>query len=171
MLSRYGVWLLVALTKPFAGAAKHIVGRLIGALFHWFDTTAYVTDGTVNHVKKSVKDLSLLFFFSDQAVGVLEPLKSELLHDWIVQGQQNQLDVFIDCLLPWPASYSRVGGSWDTHSSRAVHIKEGFNRLFCLVPYEIITVDLWNHVIPHWLEAIVTSVPSEEWSEFRITLR
>jgi hypothetical protein len=45
LLSRYGVWLLVALTKPIAEAAKHIIGRLIGALFHWFDTTAYVTEG------------------------------------------------------------------------------------------------------------------------------
>jgi hypothetical protein len=98
-------------------------------------------------------------------------LKSDLLHDWIVQAQQNQLDVLIDCLLPWPPAPARVGGSWDTHSPRAVHIKEGFNRLFGLVPYEIITVDLWNHVIPHWLEAIVTSVPNDEWVEFRTTLK
>ena len=102
---------------------------------------------------------------------MLEPLKSELLQDWIVQARQNQLDVLIDCLLPWPASYSRVGGNWETHSPRSVHIKEGFNRLFCLVPYEIITVDLWNDIIPHWLEAIVTTVPVDEWPEFRIILK
>ena len=109
---------------------------------------------------------------SDQAGSVLEPLKSDLLHEWIVQAQQNQLDVLVDCLLPWPASYSRVGGTWDMgHCQKSSHIKEGFNRLFCLVPYEIITVDLWNDVIPRWLEAICSTVPSEEWVEFRIILR
>ena len=45
LLSRYGVWLLSALCKPVAQAPKPIIGRLIGALFHWFDTTALVTDG------------------------------------------------------------------------------------------------------------------------------
>lgn len=112
------------------------------------------------------------FFTTDQAGSVLEPLKSDLLHEWIVQAQQNQLDVLVDCLLPWPASYSRVGGSWDTgHCPKSSTIKEGFNRLFCLVPYEIITVDLWNDVIPRWLEAICSTVPSDEWIEFRIILR
>lgn len=45
LLSRYGVWLLIALARPINDAAKAIIGRLTGALFHWFDTTAYVTDG------------------------------------------------------------------------------------------------------------------------------
>jgi hypothetical protein len=110
--------------------------------------------------------------FIDQAGSVLEPLKSEMLREWIVEAQENQLDVLLDCLMPWPASYSRVGGSWDTgHCPKAVHIKEGFNRLFCLVPYEIITVDLWNDIVPRWLESMVTTVPSDEWIEFRIILR
>ena len=43
----------------------------------------------------------------------MEPLKSEMLREWIVEAQENQLDVLLDCLMPWPASYSRVGGSWD----------------------------------------------------------
>ncbi len=45
LLSRYGVWLLSATCKPVEEAPKIIIGRLIGALFHWFDTTAHVTDG------------------------------------------------------------------------------------------------------------------------------
>ncbi|XP_057379206.1 protein unc-79 homolog [Daphnia carinata] len=151
LLSRYGVWLLTAVCRPVPQAAKSIIGRLIGALFHWFDTTAHVTD--------------------DQAGSVLEPLKSEMLREWIVEAQENQLDVLLDCLMPWPASYSRIGGSWDTgHCPKAVHIKEGFNRLFCLVPYEIITVDLWNDIVPRWLESMVSTVPSDEWIEFRIIL-
>ena len=45
LLSRYGVWLLASVCKPAPDAPKTIIGRLIGALFHWFDTTAHVTDG------------------------------------------------------------------------------------------------------------------------------
>ena len=102
---------------------------------------------------------------------MLEPLKSDMLHDWIVEVQEKQLDVLLDCLLPWPAYYSRVGGSWDTHCPKSMHIRVGFNRLFCLVPYEIITVDLWNEVIPRWLQAMVTIVPSDDWIDFRIILQ
>lgn len=171
LLSRYGVWLLVALCKPVPDAPKAVIGRLIGALFHWFDTTALVTDG--NHPSLVVAITSFIDLCTkDQAGSVLEPLKSEMLRDWIVEAQETQLDVLVDCLMPWPASYSRVGGSWDTgHCSKAVHIKEGFSRLFCLVPYEIITLDLWNDVVPRWLESMVTTVPPDEWVEFRIILR
>ena len=36
----------------------------------------------------------------DQAGCVLEPLKSEMLREWIVEAQENQLDVLLDCLMP-----------------------------------------------------------------------
>ena len=52
--SRYGVWLLSALCKPILQAPKPIIGRLVGALFHWFDTTALVTDGIVPFVRKYI---------------------------------------------------------------------------------------------------------------------
>ena len=48
LISRYGVWLLAALCRPTTDSPKPVIGRLIGALFHWFDTTAHVTDGTVH---------------------------------------------------------------------------------------------------------------------------
>ena len=51
LISRYGVWLLAALCRPTTDSPKPVIGRLIGALFHWFDTTAHVTDGTLNEIE------------------------------------------------------------------------------------------------------------------------
>ena len=51
------------------------------------------------------------------------------------------------------------------------HILAGFSRLFCLVPYEVISIDLWNQVMPHWMEAIRHDIPPERMSELRIIFR
>ncbi|RZB38818.1 unc-79 -like [Asbolus verrucosus] len=58
----------------------------------------------------------------------------------------------------------------DTLASRTSHLKDGLNRLFCLVPYEVITQEIWDYVMPHWMEAIVNDVPEKELSELRIIL-
>lgn len=58
----------------------------------------------------------------------------------------------------------------DTLSSRTTHLKDGLNRLFCMVPYEVITQEIWDYVMPHWMEAIVNDVPEKELFELRIIL-
>jgi hypothetical protein len=55
--------------------------------------------------------------------------------------------------------------------SRTSHLKDGLSRLFSLVPYEIITSDIWDHVMPHWMEAIVNDVPEKEQHELKNLLR
>lgn len=60
--------------------------------------------------------------------------------------------------------------SRDTLASRTSHLKDGLSRLFCLVPYEIITPEIWDHVMPYWMEAIVNDVPIHELQELKITL-
>ena len=55
--------------------------------------------------------------------------------------------------------------------SKTQHIQEGFHRLFCLVPYDIISAELWNHIMPNWLEAILQDVPEDELPELKIILR
>jgi protein unc-79 len=67
--------------------------------------------------------------------------------------------------------YSRVGGHWDTLASRTQHLKEGLQRLICLVPYDIITQEIWETVMPHWMEAITNDVPEKELPELKIVLR
>lgn len=83
---------------------------------------------------------------------------------------KSHYNLFISCLLPHPPEYARIGGHWDTLSSRTTHLKDGLNRLFCLVPYEVITEEIWDYVMPHWMEAIVNDVPEKELGELRILL-
>lgn len=59
----------------------------------------------------------------------------------------------------------------ETLASRTSHLKEGLHRLFCLVPYEVITPDVWDYVMPHWMEAMVNDVPEHELHELKIILR
>jgi hypothetical protein len=60
--------------------------------------------------------------------------------------------------------------SRDTLSSRTSQIKEGLNRLFCLIPYDIITFEVWDYVMPYWLEAIRTEVSEDELPELKVIL-
>ncbi|GAB6020639.1 hypothetical protein CHUAL_003310 [Chamberlinius hualienensis] len=151
MLSRYGIYLLVALCSPDDETLPEILGRMLAMLFQWFDATAYFRDG-------------------DQSGGLLERLKSECIQKWLMSVCKSHFEVFVSCLLPHPPDYARVGGHWDTVTSRTGHIKEGFNRLFCLVPYEIINLEVWDYIMGHWMEAIRTEVPEQELSELKMLL-
>lgn len=55
-------------------------------------------------------------------------------------------------------------------ASRTSHLKDGLHRLFCLVPYEIITPEIWDHIMPYWMEAVVADVPEKELPELKIIL-
>lgn len=150
LLGRYGVWLLVGRCTPDENTPVDIMGRLIAMLFHWFHMTAYSHDG--------------------QEESTLERLKVEHVCGWIRDISKTHYNLFISCLLPHPPEYARVGGHWDTLASRTSHLKEGLNRLFCLVPYEVITQDIWDYIMPHWMEAIVNDVPEKELIELKIIL-
>ncbi|XP_024935949.1 protein unc-79 homolog isoform X2 [Cephus cinctus] len=163
LLGRYGVWLLVGLCTPNQDTSVQILGRLLSMLFHWFHVTAYSFDGT----KKS---LMHLIFSVGQADSTLEKLKTDYVRGWLSEVMKSHYHVFISCLLPHPADYVRVGGHWETLASRTSHLKDGLNRLFCLVPYEVITPEIWDYVMPHWMEAMVNDVPEHELHELKIIL-
>ncbi|XP_078033882.1 UNC-79 domain-containing protein [Augochlora pura] len=150
LLGRFGVWLLVGLCTPNQDTSVDILGRLLSMLFHWFHVTAYSFDG--------------------QAESALEKLKTECVCGWLSKVMKSHYEVFISCLLPHPADYVRVGGHWDTLASRTSHLKDGLNRLFCLVPYEVITPEVWDYVMPHWMEAMVNDVPEHELHELKMIL-
>ncbi|KAG7162816.1 unc-79-like 2 [Homarus americanus] len=150
LLSRYGVWLVVGLCAPTPDTPIEMLGRIIAALCHWFNATQYIPD--------------------DQQGTAIERLKSENIHNWLQEVCKTHFEVFVSCLMPHPVEYARVGGHWDTLATRTDHIKEGFNRLFCLVPYELVTVQVWDRVMPHWMEAIHNEIPEEELPELKITL-
>lgn len=150
LLGRYGVWLLVGRCTPDEDTPIDIMGRLIAMLFHWFHTTAYSHDG--------------------QEESTLEKLKIENVCGWLRDISRTHYKLFISCLLPHPPEYARVGGHWEALASRTSHLKDGLNRLFCLVPYEVITQDIWDYIMPHWMEAIVNDVPEKELVELKMIL-
>lgn len=149
-LGRFGIWLLVGRCTPTQDTPVEILGRLLSMLFHWFHITAYSYDGN--------------------AESTIEKLKLEHVCDWLRDISKNHYKDFINCLLPHPPEYSRVGGHWDTLASRTSHLREGMQRLICLVPYEVITQEIWDVVMPHWMEAITNDVPEKELGELKIVL-
>ncbi|XP_054270817.1 protein unc-79 homolog isoform X2 [Macrosteles quadrilineatus] len=150
LMGRFGVWLLVGLCTPKENTSSDILGRLLSMLFHWFHVTAYS--------------------FDDQAECTLEQLKTDYVCQWLNEVCQSHFNIFVSCLLPHPPDYARVGGHWDMLVSRTSHLKNGLNRLFSLVPYEVITPEIWDFVMPHWLEAIVKDVPEKELPELKLLL-
>ena len=59
----------------------------------------------------------------------------------------------------------------DTLCSRTVQIKEGLNKLCCLFPYDVVTFETWDYIMPFWLEAIRTEVPKDELKELQVLLK
>ena len=43
----------------------------------------------------------------------------------------------------------------------------GLVRFFCLIPYDVITLEVWNKAMSHWMEAIKMEVPNDELPELR----
>ena len=92
-------------------------------LFQWFNATAYLPN--------------------DKTGTALEKLKSEYLPEWLKSIYDTHGEIFVNCLLPNPPDYAKVGGHWDIITTRTNHIKEGLVRFFCLVPYDV----SWFHEI------------------------
>lgn len=150
LISQYGIWLMTGLCKSVDKISEQLLGRLLGMLFQWFHFTACLPD--------------------DQAGSALEKLKGECIKGWIMDVKQKRLDVFISCLLPHPTDCSKIGGHWEVWPDTAHQIKEGFKRLLCLVPYDIITDDVWDEIMPYWMECFRHEVPENELSELKILL-
>ena len=150
LLSRYGVWLLVGLCAPNENTPEPTLGRMLSMLCQWFHYTACLPD--------------------DQAGSALERLKADCIHGWLMKFIKTHFNVFTACLLPHPLDYARLGGHWESWPSQTNQIKEGFKRLLCLVPYDIITADVWGHIMPYWMECFRHDVPEEELSELKILL-
>ncbi|XP_058465417.1 protein unc-79 homolog isoform X2 [Malaya genurostris] len=151
LLGRYGIWLLVGRCKPTGDTPVEILGRLLSMLFHWFHVTAYSYNGQIE--------------------STLEKLKLDHVCEWLKDVCKSHYKEFIDCLLPHPPEYARVGGHWDSLASRTSHLKEGLQRLICLIPYEIITEKIWNTIMPHWMEAVTNDVPEKELPELKVVLK
>ncbi|CAG0891187.1 unnamed protein product [Darwinula stevensoni] len=150
LISRFGIYLLVGLCKPQPDTPIDVLGRLLSMLFQWFHATACLPD--------------------DKTTNTLEQLKSDYVQEWLQSVMNLHPNVVKECLLPLPVEYARVGGNWESQITRAEHVKQGLSRLLCLVPYELISLDLWTEIMPFWMEAINTDIPEAEYQDIRVVL-
>lgn len=153
LLSRYGIWMLVGLCDPSEANTterKELLGRMLAMLCQWFHYTACLPD--------------------DQAGSALERLKGETIHGWLMKVIDSQFQLFANCLIPTPPEYAMIGGHWECWPSIDIHIKEGFKRLLCLVPYDMITADIWAYIMPYWMESFRYDLAEDELSELKINL-
>uniref|UniRef100_A0AAR5PWG4 Protein unc-79 homolog n=1 Tax=Dendroctonus ponderosae TaxID=77166 RepID=A0AAR5PWG4_DENPD len=167
LLGRYGVWLLVGRCNPDENTQREVLGRLLSMIFHWFHMTAYSYDG---RLYKLLKCPNRPDNFAGREESALEKLKMTDVCGWLRKISKSHYDLFISCLLPHPSDYARIGGHWDTLATKTTHLKEGLDRLFCLVPYDVITQEIWDYIMPHWMEATVDGVPEKDLAELKIIL-
>ncbi|KAL0868664.1 hypothetical protein ABMA27_008117 [Loxostege sticticalis] len=150
LLGRYGVWLMVGLCTPNPDTPDEVLGRLLSVLFHWFHVTS--------------------FSYVGETATAVEKLKIEHVCGWVRGIAESHRSVLVSCLLPHPPHYTRQAGHWDNLASKAHHLKDGLNRLYCLIPYGIITQSIWDYIMPAWMEAICTDVPEKELLELKVPL-
>uniref|UniRef100_A0A452I997 Uncharacterized protein n=1 Tax=Gopherus agassizii TaxID=38772 RepID=A0A452I997_9SAUR len=151
ILSQFGIWFLVSLCTPSENTPTESLARLVSMVFQWFHSTAYMMD--------------------DEVVGSLvEKLKPQFVTKWLKTVCDVRFDVMVMCLLPKPMEFARVGGYWDKSCSTVTQLKEGLNRILCLIPYNVINQPVWECIMPEWLEAIRTEVPDNQLKEFREVL-
>ncbi|XP_038207458.1 protein unc-79 homolog [Zerene cesonia] len=148
LLGRYGVWLMVGLCTPNPDTPDEVLGRLLSVLFHWFHVTS--------------------FSYTGETANTVEKLKWEHVCGWIRGLAETRRRALVACLLPHPPHHTRHAGHWDTLASRAHHLRDGLNRLYCLIPYGIITQSIWDYIMPAWMEAICTDVPEKELMELKV---
>uniref|UniRef100_A0A8C9LFG6 Unc-79 homolog, NALCN channel complex subunit n=1 Tax=Pavo cristatus TaxID=9049 RepID=A0A8C9LFG6_PAVCR len=150
LLSQFGIWFLVSLCTPSENTPTESLARLVSMVFQWFHSTAYMMD--------------------DEVGSLVEKLKPQFVTKWLKTVCDVRFDVMVMCLLPKPMEFARVGGYWDKSCSAVTQLKEGLNRILCLIPYNVINQPVWECIMPEWLEAIRTEVPENQLKEFREVL-
>ncbi|XP_049885894.1 protein unc-79 homolog [Pectinophora gossypiella] len=141
LLGRYGVWLMVGLCTPNPDTPDEVLGRLLSVLFHWFHVTS--------------------FSYTGETANIVEKLKMEHVCGWLRNIAETHRSVLVSCLLPHPPHYTRQAGHWDNLASKTHHLRDGLNRLYCLIPYGIITQSIWDFIMPAWMEAICSDTPEK----------
>ncbi|MGH0171782.1 UNVERIFIED_CONTAM: hypothetical protein FKN15_061770 [Acipenser sinensis] len=140
----------VSLCTPSENTPTESLARLVSMVFQWFHSTAYMMD--------------------DEVGSLVEKLKPQFVTKWLKTVCDVRFDVMVMCLLPKPVEFARVGGYWDKSCNTVMQLKEGLNRILCLIPYNVISQPVWECIMPEWLEAIRTEVPDSQLKEFREVL-
>lgn len=129
MLSRFGVWLLVGVcNEPARCDSVERLGRLVSMVLSWIETASTLRRDYVGEL--------------------LKRLTSQYVCRWLTQVRDNKLELLCACLSPDPPGYVKVGGCWDTMSSKERQHMEGLHRLSCVLPHNIVTREVCNKQLP-----------------------
>ncbi|KAL4003430.1 Cation-channel complex subunit UNC-79 family protein [Acanthocheilonema viteae] len=149
-LSRFGIWLLATICPPVPEARPQAIAYMMSMLLEWFATTALLPNDSIG--------------------AALEQLKTDFVLDWINLTIMNHYEIFLETLMPNPPEYAQVGGVWDRLSTKKEQMHDGLQKLFAIMPYDIITLNTWNRLIPEWMQNICDLMENDDFSEFKILL-
>ncbi|KRY28928.1 Uncoordinated protein 79 [Trichinella spiralis] len=161
-LSAYGIKMLISFCPPIENASQDAIGHLLAALFQWFATTALLP--------------------SDCIGTSIEQLKSEFVCNWLRRIIESHYGMFVQCLLPKPPSFAKVGGAWDKLSKRSDQLKDGLSKILALIPYDLISFDViflsdfvideitWERIMPDWFDVMSNEIPESDLPELKVLL-
>ncbi|KAL1226830.1 Uncoordinated protein [Trichinella spiralis] len=149
-LSAYGIKMLISFCPPIENASQDAIGHLLAALFQWFATTALLP--------------------SDCIGTSIEQLKSEFVCNWLRRIIESHYGMFVQCLLPKPPSFAKVGGAWDKLSKRSDQLKDGLSKILALIPYDLISFDTWERIMPDWFDVMSNEIPESDLPELKVLL-
>ncbi|CAH8437681.1 unnamed protein product [Dicrocoelium dendriticum] len=165
VLAVYGALLVGEKCRPREVLNVELLTRITAGIVNWFLDTIYTTEaGSVYDGRGTLRQR---YELGD----LLEKVKSEYILKWIQEVQRLHPEAIFAVLLPHPLEYARVGSCWDTLCNRTTQVKQGLSRLGSLIPYDIITFEVWDFVMPYWLESIRTEVPRAEYFELEVLLK
>ncbi|VDP73574.1 unnamed protein product [Echinostoma caproni] len=151
VLAVYGALLVGEKCKPRECVNIELLTRITAGIFKWFVDTIYTAE--------------------DELGDLLERVKSEYILKWIQEVQRLHPEAVFAVLLPHPLEYARIGSCWDALCDRTTQVKHGLSRIGSLIPYDIVTFETWDFVMPYWLETIRTEVPRSEYFELEVLLK
>ncbi|VDL99008.1 unnamed protein product [Schistocephalus solidus] len=166
VLAIYGALLAGEKCRPTEKTNTDLLTRVTAGIFNWFLDTVYTTE-----VRARLLSNWLKFPTLDELGDLIERVKSEYIMKWVQEVQRTHLEVILAVLLPHPVEVARVGSCWDTLCGKTTVVKHGLSRIGSLIPYDIMTFETWDYIIPYWLEAIRTEVKPDDYRELEIILK
>ncbi|CAH8491851.1 unnamed protein product [Heterobilharzia americana] len=165
VLAVYGAFLVGEKCRPRERINLELLTRITAGIFNWFLDTIYTAEASITFDGRG--NLRQRYELGD----LLERIKSEYILKWIQEVQRLYPEAIFAVLLPHPLKYARVGSCWDAISDHLSRVKHGLSRIGSLIPYDIITFETWDFVMPYWLESIRTEVPRVDYPELEILLK
>eukprot|EP00112_Aurelia_sp_Birch-Aquarium-sp1_P012594 Seg2649.4 transcript_id=Seg2649.4/GoldUCD/mRNA.D3Y31 product="F-actin-capping protein subunit beta" protein_id=Seg2649.4/GoldUCD/D3Y31 len=151
--SLHGLSLLKALSPiPPSSYDYERMYSLLSMLFAWLETVS-----CKSHIH--LKIVEIVERYQAQAV------------DWIKKVERYDLDLYCDCLLPLPPVQARIGLAWDSLMSENRQLLEGLQRLSVLVRFGLVSEQVWERVLPFWMQELKEKVTPDELPKFKVILR